>query len=424
MVWVRFADDNETTPDWPDPEVLPEWAERFINTDEDPSGNYYQGTVSHYFYENSYGKMHVIGEVYYVTTDNDEDYYHQIAFTSGDGAARSAIEMEVLDKLDEVYNVDFTRYDNWTFGTFNHSSNPDDKVDMIWFMTRNLHDENPPAGRSAFGIGWATLDCPTHTRDGKTIIGGGLFGFPGSGIGLFQPHLYRPINSSTAVEGKYPLVNHVAHEMSHYFFGGGHFAYGGYIGPRRRISGFRPYAGGWAGTYSGYERWRLGWLSPTVVTANTDNLILWDLATTFDSTRNRLLQIAIPGSSQFFLVESRRFLSPFEARISPFGLGHEKLTPGLLVWHVIQESDHLPSTPVQKIKAEGRFRWRLVYEGNPPIWENTVIERDGADRTSGYSEASGYTFPDYQTIDSGLHGGNRMRQTPTGVDLTRIALTT
>lgn len=32
MVWVRFADDNETTAQWPNPAVLPEWAARFVDS--------------------------------------------------------------------------------------------------------------------------------------------------------------------------------------------------------------------------------------------------------------------------------------------------------------------------------------------------------------------------------------------------------
>lgn len=233
MIWVRFADDNESTAIWPNPSVLPEWAQRFVDTAYSASGNYFSGTVSHYFYENSYGKMHVIGDVYYVMTDHSEDYYHQLAYSAGASAARSAIETEVLNKLDNSpYNVDFNRYDTWKFRIadedFHHESGVDHKVDMIWFMTRNLHDGSLPSGQAAFGIGIAALYCPTHVRDGVTIAGG----FPGSGITMFSNHIYKPINSSTATDGNYPLVSVVAHEMSHYLFGAGHFARGDiFLGP-------------------------------------------------------------------------------------------------------------------------------------------------------------------------------------------------
>jgi len=308
MIWVRFADDDESTPIWPDPDVLPQWAERFVDTAYSANGNYYDGAVSHYFYQNSYGKLHVIGDVYYVRTDNEEAYYHEIAYSYGAIAARSAIEMEVLDKLDDEYNVDFQTYDNWTYRAFNHSPNPDGKVDMIWFMTRNLHDGNYSDPRYQFGIGWAVLDCPPHVRDGVTIVGCDncplINNYPHSGIGMFGSHIYLPVNSSTATDGSYGLVHVIGHEMSHYLFGFGHFALHDYwgISTIRSNSNMQAYAGGWRSIYSGYEKWRLGWMAPTEVTTNTDNLTLRDLATTFDSTQARLVKVPLSvGTNQFIL---------------------------------------------------------------------------------------------------------------------------
>ena len=398
MIWVRFLDDNETTSIWPDPLVLPEWAKKFIDTAYSGSGNYYSGTVSHYFYQNSYGKMHVVGKVYYVTTNYAESYYHQIAGASGSSAARSAIEIEVLGKLDAApYNVDFTLYDTWKYRVgnqdFQHQPGVDNNVDMIWFMTRNLRDAEFDAPQR-FAIGQAKLDCPTHTRDGKTILGSG---FPGSGIGMFVDHLHRPVNSSTGTNGMYPIVNHVAHEMSHYFFGEGHFAnpWGGIgLATRRDVSNLYEYSGGWAGDYCGYKKWRLTWLQPTTVSANTDSTLLCDLATTTDSTKNRLLKIPIPGTSQFFLIENRRWISIFEARLARHNDVRGVLKPGLLVYHVVEESDAFMSTKLQKLDADGRFTWKIVYWGpNTTTGTDDVIEKGLADRSNGYSETERIWIP-------------------------------
>lgn len=217
VIFVRFAGDTETSSNWPNPSILPDWAQHFVDTAYSPTGNYYQGTVSQYFYQNSYGKLHIIGDVYYVTTYNNEDYFHNFASLYGADSTRSIIESELFYKLDNSpYNVDFRRYDNWTFSSYNHSNSPDSILDMCYVITRNMHFVN---GR--FNIGWAQLDCPTQSKDGVTI----KKGFPlGSGIGMFEDHINRPVNASVPPWGRYPIVNHVAHEMTHYFFGYNHFA--------------------------------------------------------------------------------------------------------------------------------------------------------------------------------------------------------
>lgn len=397
VVWVRFADDNVPSSTWPNPTVLPQWARRLVDTAYSPTGNYYSGTASDYFYENSYGKMHVIGDVYYIITDSTEAHYRRVAFTSGAGAARSAIQMEALNKIDNPpYNVDFRRYDNWKFRVlgqdFQHEPGTDNKVDMIWFMTREIHDEGTlPRDQIRFRIGWATLDCPTHVRDGVTILGGGLFGFPASGIGMFGDHSTMPINSSTAVNGTYTVMGLVAHEMSHYFFGGGHFAVQNEsprLGIRRTSSSMKSYAGGWWGHFSGYEKWRLGWLAPTVLTSSVDWLVLHDMATTTDSTKHRLLRIPIPGTSQYYLIENRRHISAFETRYAPNNINpNAKIKPGILVYHIVHEPDVLPSTIVQMLCADGKRRWRMVYNAGTPGNEyDDVIDKDTSDAINGYDE--------------------------------------
>jgi hypothetical protein len=359
VIFVRFADDNETSAIWPNPNILPEWAQNFVNTDYRPAGNYYPGTASHYFYQNSYGNMHVIGEVYYVTTNFNENYYHQYATNYGASATRGLIQMDALDKLDiPEYNVDFSLYDNWNrVADYDIRPGPDGVVDMIWFITRNIHYDP-----TRFDIGWATLDCPTHQRDGVTIKGGGFGGFPASGIGMFAPHMYRAINASQPPFGTYPIVNHVAHEISHYFFGFGHFADISYsITSTRFSSSLKTYVGGWRSVYSGYEKWRLGWLEPTVINSNGDSYTLWDLATTmYHPAKSVLFKINIPGTQQFFLIENRQWISPFEVRYTvdsgPYGL----LKQGIVIYHFINEFDHLPQIKVQKMCADGRFKWRII----------------------------------------------------------------
>jgi hypothetical protein len=171
VIFVRFAGDTETSATWPNPAVLPEWAQHFVDTAYSPTGNYYQGTASHYFYQNSYGKLHIIGDVYYVTTDSSEDYFHRYAYSNRDVSTRGIIETEIFNKLDNPpYNVDFRRYDNWTKDEFPQKNKPDGSLDMCWFFTRNLHKDNSQ-GHANFSIGEAVLDCPSITKDGILIKG-------------------------------------------------------------------------------------------------------------------------------------------------------------------------------------------------------------------------------------------------------------
>jgi hypothetical protein len=393
VVFIRFAGDTETTPVWPDTAVLPAWAQNLVNTNYSPTGNYYPGTASHFFHQNSYGNLHVIGDVYYVTTDSTEDYFHQYASSNDEIAARGIIEMEALDKLDSApYNVDFSIYDNWN-RVSNYTVIPntptvkDDEVDMIWFITRNI-DKNPPIGN--FYTDHAKLDCITHDRDGKTIRGRS---FPGSGIGMFSNRIYHSVNSSQEPYGTYSIVNLLAHEMTHYFFGSGHFSlWDNQLASRRYGADLKSYVGGWRSAYSGYEKWRLGWLTPKTITVSGDNYILYDLATTMNeppgATNGRLYKIDIPGTDQYYLIENRSWTSPFEARHNADSGIHGLLKPGILIYHIIRDDERLPFVDTQKGQADGRFIWEMVYHGsnNGGDGRDDFIKKGLADRENGYSE--------------------------------------
>jgi len=393
VVYIRFARDNETSPRWPDPNVLPEWAQHIVDNTYSPTGNYYAGTVSNYFYVNSYGQFHVIGDVYYVTTDNTEDYYHQYASSTSPEAARGLIEMEVLNKLDNPpYNVDFNNYDNWKkLGDFNNPAGKDYKLDMCWFITRNLHKDDSP-NHASFDIGHAVLDCASHERDGVTIDAGDGNSYSGSsGICIFADQMNKPIYCNDQLAGKYSNVNVIAHEMSHHFFGAYHFAVDG---PEN--IGLRTYVGGWASTYSGYEKWRLGWLQPTTITANGDNYSLSDIVTTTDNTKARLYKINIPETEQFFLIENRQWINPFfEPHYVINGGPTCLLIPGILIYHIIQENDFFAYTDVKKVNANGRYIWKMLYHGSDGDWQGDVIDKDHADRENGFSESDMININDY-----------------------------
>lgn len=327
VVIIRFADDNETSSIWSNVNVKPAWIENFVNTNYSPTGAYYPGTVSDYFFQNSYGNLHIIGDVYYITLPQNESYYHEYAYNNNSAdLARGLIQMEALNILDNPpHNVDFSLYDNWNFlDIYNVQSGQDNILDMCWLITRNLHDSNLPPDQLPLGAGWAGLDCSTHFRDGITIKSGGSYistTFPNSGITIFRDLINYGINPLTYQYGNFTNVNIVAHEMTHHFFGGGHFSDGKrFLNLNSRYaSNMLSYVGGWMGEYSGYEKWRLGWMTPHLISTDND-YVLWDLAsTTTDPSKKRLLKINIPGTTQFYLIENRSWISTYESRYNYAG---------------------------------------------------------------------------------------------------------
>jgi M6 family metalloprotease-like protein len=401
VVIIRFADDNETSSIWPNVTIKPDWIENFVNANYSSTGNYYPGTVSDYFYQNSYGNLHIIGDVYYVTLPQNESYYHEYAFNNSATAARGLIEMEALNIIDSApYNVNFALYDNWKYlSNYNTISGQDGVLDMCWLITRNLHDQNYSQNNYKIGAGWAGLDCATHTRDGVTIKTGGEpndWVLPNSGITIFRDLINYGINPLTYQYGNFTNVNIVAHEMTHHFFDSGHYADGNrFLNLNSRYaSNMLSYVGGWMGEYSGYEKWRLGWTTPTSISADGD-YVLWDLSTTpTDPIKKRLYKITIPGTSQFYLIENRSWVGTFESRYNMYGGPDAILKPGILVYQVVAEPDIFYITPVFKLDADGRYKWKIIYHGsdNSNMWDD-VIEKDYPDRLNGYSETE-YIFID------------------------------
>ena len=158
------------------------------------------------------------------------------------------------------------------------------------------------------------------------------------------------------------------------------------------------------GEYSGYEKWRLGWMVPKTISSSDVNYVLYDLASTMtepsDSKEGRLFKIDIPSTNQYFLIENRQWTTPFEPRYCVNSGDHGKLRQGILIYQIIFENDDLSQTQIQKIDADGRFQWNILYHGtdNGNIFDD-VVDRGIADRVNGYSETekiyiSGYS-PQY-----------------------------
>jgi hypothetical protein len=378
VLFVRFADDNETSALWPDASTLPLWARNILNPTYKPMGNYTTNSFSDYIYENSYGKLHIVGDVYYVTLNHDEAYYYGL---KSQVAAWTAIERDAFNKLAAIPDIDLAKYDQWkNEGDFKNvytgegsGQTKDHIVDLCWVILRNLHD-GPPHSFDLYN-GIAELYV-SKTIKHVTIAAG----YPGSGISMFPDGFIDQIGHQSTINqsisehdndgSHWSIIGTMAHELSHYFFGANHFGtqdLGAPLSSNRSSSQLSPYninSPGW-GVFMGYEKIRLGWISSNqiqVCTTNGDNFVIPDMETTSDPNAKLIFEIPIPGTGEFIGIENRSWKSIYEARYVPLNYG-KPLKPGLLVYLIPHEEDYLSSTPVQQICADGKWQWKLAKDG-------------------------------------------------------------
>ena len=401
VLFVRFADDNQASITWPNASILPRWAQNILNPNYKSSGDYTQNSLTHYFYENSYGKLHIIGDVYYVTLPYPEDHYYSM----GDAfAARAAIETDALSQFATLIGnlgVDMRKYDNWTNrGMFNNLHEKDGVVDLCWMVVRNLHDEN-----HTIQLNRAEAMLYSSKTIGSVSI---KMGYPGSGISMFEDTWVGRLPRQTVInmcvsqydnDGMhYPLIATMAHELSHYFFGAGHFGtpdHGSALSPSRSSSHMYPYAvntGAVAGNFLGYEKIRLGWIASSdiqVVSSGTATITLPDMETTTSGIK--IVKIRLDSTQSIFL-ENRSWTSIYEPKYVDLGFG-KPLRPGLLAYLIPREDDYLSETPIQEICADGKWTWILQTNGGngPGGYFGTasygdVIAKSVPDPIKGYDE--------------------------------------
>jgi M6 family metalloprotease-like protein len=396
FVFVHFPDDQEQTPSWDDPNTLPSWALNIVDPTVQSIGTTDQYNLSNYYKRNSYDRFHFIGDVYYVELPHDEIYYHTLGSTQ---AGRNAIVQDALDILDP--SVDFTRYDRWSSNgnysfTFHTDGTPGDGVaDMIYLVTRSLHDEaNPPLNFFNLGICWALLGGYglNLNYDGIDIDGSAL-DVRGSGISLFgtvtDGRVYIHENNNS-------LIGILVHELSHYHFDGNHFGNASIsIGSHRNVSyfsAFSAHAGNCFSHHLGYEKYRLGWMtySNDEIFQFTTNMIDRDvrLYEIGDPSTNHTKMIEIlglsPGSNQCLLLENRG-RDIFEPRYAPYNAPNALLKPGILAYNMIEETYYLDETKASIITADGSFDWKLTIDGGGPSGLD-VIDKDVANEANGYNK--------------------------------------
>ncbi|MCA9733611.1 hypothetical protein KC799_15865 [candidate division KSB1 bacterium] len=293
-VFVQFQDDTWDDPcpsdsllGWPsNRHSIPKWAlgEKFLAPKK--AKKYSEGSLSDYFAQMSNEQFHFIGDVFPILYLTPQPFAF---YTDKTKHGRGFLSTQIIDWLDEN-GVDFSRYDN----------DNDGDVDFILFLYRHWQHKILTPGTSYQGISGFGFS-KSITKDNKRILGR----FPGSG---------------TMQRGNYTLPtcrSIVTHEISHYFFGAGHYSSIGEFGIHD--------GNAFCYAMSGYEREKLGWIHPIEIKRDT-LLSIPDAITT-----NTYYKIDLPNSSDYFLLENRQRISIFEKGDCVEG---ELPARGLMIAHI------------------------------------------------------------------------------------------
>jgi hypothetical protein len=402
IVFVRFADDNATTSNWPIANLLPTWATNYVDSNI-PVNNIYTNNNLSKFYDLSsggngsgtLGEFQVIGDVYFISLpQNRADFIK-------DGDVSSAI-LNILDDP-SGFDVDFTDYDNWQFkvgGTpYNHTNIPDGVLD---FMLIYWKSESISLGANIGGVAGLGFSG-TITKDGIDIkSSNGVLGFKAQKYG----------NEHT--------IWISAHEIGHHQFGmtggntGSHF--NGRADRYGNIQRFGLMTRSEGHQFSAYERYRLGWLDPVIVTANPalQTIILNE---THKSNTDNAIIIPVAYTpagdlKEYFLLENYHSTNAYSGA-NPFltkSLFNHTISKGIIVYHVSEEDFDWPTLSQVDIEsAEGLFDWDVVQGASTPtdrlddlIAPGNPNEANGFDERDTITATAGTTlYSDYYALTPG-----------------------
>ena len=385
VIFVRFKDDYTNTPSWPDYNVLPSWAESIIDNEIPLNNLYTPGNISDFMDRASGGDgagnlgiFKVIGDVYYVTTDEDESYY---------AGNYTLINSHVLTKLNN--QIDYTLYDNWKFMKngeyYDHEYFPgtgDGNIDFVMFFNRA--DLGTVGGYKGYFIpSNFSLDGKLFNRYGSTQFG------------------YRNQGTNKVT------ITIPVHEFSHYLFGGGNIkghldgriVYGGQL----NIGNVAFFAlmlsvAGTNSFYSAYERYRAGWLNPTVLNNSQSSLFLQDTHKKHKAYLIPVRQDDIDPSiiAEYYIIENFQTTNSYSSA-NPFltrSVFNHTFDHGILVFHIEQEDYNFATNSNLDIEcADGLWDFHLTAGANTPYdREDDIFAKNTTSRINGFDERDAITI--------------------------------
>jgi hypothetical protein len=314
VVFVQFKEDNYETEDWKSGK-LPNWSVEL------------PARVKKYFSQMSINELDMDVDIYpeCVKTDFTEWNYLDMRGDYG------MVNKEILAKIDK--NISFLPYDNWKLrGFYDFLPGQDNQVDLIIMIYRRITNTGILRFSGIADLGFIFL---MEVDEGKRIIWGGYNmgedhdDASASGITICNSPGSGQLMTLDIAEKL------IVHEASHKLFGEGHYIY------NWASLGLMSSAYGGEGMQA-FERALLNYTKFIKIDSSNNTVILNDYMTTGEAGI-----ITIPGvSSQYYILENRQKLSPYDGARSP----------GLYIYQLAYSGEY-SSIDIQS--ADGKWDWKL-----------------------------------------------------------------
>lgn len=352
IIFASFPDDIIPSDEWPINQP-PRFKDSLLAASKISTGNYWDRynasseILSDYYQEVSQGKFHVTGITRYYKFKHDRSFYSELTMND-----------ELYDTLQKDLSIDWTKFDKWKYlSEGNYKFEPDSNVDMIMMVRR--FDDYEDGIPQLLGNN-KEIDTVNHIwiRTGWDSLSSGLTvnGTPESG---------GPI-------GLQKTLGICIHEFGHYLFGD------------HASTGIMTSRGGLAINdlfYSPFEKIRLGYLDPQVVSFPSLDTYLGDYSSR--SSNEEVLKVPV-SESEYFLITNRRKISAYDRIMlgDTTALDIYKNTgdydKGVYIYHGHIDSNYYPISQDLEC-ADGLWKWNSGGTAIPDFQTTpiTVWKRNG-----------------------------------------------
>jgi M6 family metalloprotease-like protein len=351
IIFIQFPDDewNPGFSQWPKLKPPVFMGSKFIDSTLNENSN--NGNLTEYYRQMSLGKFNVIGKTYSMITPHSRDWYLK------ENKNREFINEEVLLKLDTLIN--FKQFDNWTTeGSYKYKHAPDNVVDMIWMVYRNISNDMSNPGLTAYKLGFgASYGKNAYAKwSGEASLGYGRNFFVDDSTMQINPNFSEGsgITVMQGYDGFDKIKSLCIHEFGHHLLGGISMHNG--LGFWGMMSGY----GSRCSCTNSFERNILGWTKFYEFDSDTiAEISLRDYVTTGDCVR-----IRIPNTSpqEYYLLENHQCISPFDINKVNWN------SKGIYLLH---QSGTLGSD-LKFVSAAGKWHWEYLHDIQNPWGSGTI----------------------------------------------------
>lgn len=130
LIFIDFKDDtNDPTNPTRPVGTGPNFLNSIVDETETINSGIY-ANVSTFFKDMSYGQFRMIGKAYFVQAPESIAFYRR-AYRDQEVKYSTRDAIQILDQM-----VDFSDFDRWTSTYYNHTLDPDGKIDMVFVCYR------------------------------------------------------------------------------------------------------------------------------------------------------------------------------------------------------------------------------------------------------------------------------------------------